>query len=151
MKFTDKLQFNGIFEQKIYKLDHHNKLILIEDYIDKNLIVTVGKEKITKLLANDGSNHYISSIAVGTNQTTPTIADTSITDSFIKNITSYSFPSQQSVSFSWVLELTEANGKSIGEYGLICQDSTLFARKTRGVVAKESDILIEGNWTINII
>lgn len=149
--FQDSIKIKGIFEQKIYKLDSFGKLNLVEEYTDNNLVVTLGKEKMTKLLANDGVNNYISSISVGTDNTTPTVVNTTITDPFTTSIDGYSYPSNTSVKFDWTIALVDANGKAIGEYGLICQDSTLFARKTRGTVQKESDVLIEGSWTILFI
>lgn len=150
MRFSDFLKLRGTFEQRIYRLVD-GQLHLIENYVDRNLVVNLGKEKIAKLLANDGASNYISAISFGTSIIEPTVADTAITDPFTKNVTGYSYPSTASVKFSWTLELTEANGKAISEYGLLTQDSILFARKTRGTVNKESDVKIDGNWTINIL
>jgi hypothetical protein len=43
----------------------------------------------------------------------------------------------------------EANGKAIMEFGLICTDGTLFARKNRAkAIEKDSDISLEGKWRI---
>lgn len=150
MIHIEKIKIKGLFEIRVYNLIG-GRLKLVEEYIDNNLVVSSGKQKINKLLANDGSDNHITMIGVGINSVAPTIADTSLTDSFSKNITSYSFPSQTSVTFNWALQLSDANGKAIAEYGLLCEDSTLFSRKTRGVINKESDVYIEGNWTINII
>ena len=147
MRFNDYLQFKGVFKQRIYRLVDDD-FVLEEEYVDNNLVVSVGREKVSKLLANDGVGNYISAVAVGTSVVEPTIADTAITDPFTKNVTGYSYPATGSVQFNWTLELTEANGKAISEYGLMTQDGTLFARKTRGTVNKESDVKIEGEWTI---
>ena len=148
--FNSGLEVHGTFEQRIYKMVD-GELTLVEEYCDPNLVVNLGKGKITRLLANDGVGNYVSSIAVGTSLTTPTVADTVITDSFIKSLTGYLFPSATSVRFEWTLELTEANGKAISEYGLITQDGTLFSRKTRGTINKESDVKIDGSWTITLV
>ena len=52
------------------------------------------------------------------------------------------------MSFSFTIGKAEANGKKIREFGLLCSDGTLFARKTRGVIEKADDIEIVGTWTI---
>lgn len=146
----DFIELYGIFEMKIYKLIN-NKLILIEEYIDKNLIVTVGKEKICNLLANDGVSNYINQIIFGTSGITPTINDTSITNPFPKSTTGFSYPTVKSVKFEWTLGLAENNGVTIKEYGLTCADGTLFSRKVRSGIDKEADVLLEGSWTIGFV
>jgi hypothetical protein len=150
MKYRNDIPVKGVFEMWVYRVADGQK-VLQEHYFDPNTVVSLGKEKLARLIANDGTNHHITAVSVGTSSTEPTIADTSITDAFNKNITGYSFPGQTSVKFSWELGLTDAVGKAIAEYGLICQDSTLFARKTRGVINKESDVIINGEWTISFV
>lgn len=144
------VKIKGEFFQRIYKIVSGEK-ILIEKYEDKNLVVNLGKQKICKLIANDGVNNYVNSISFGTSIVNPTIADISITDPFNKGFTGYTYETDTSVTFEWELLTTEANGKSITEYGLICADSTLFSRKVRGSIEKESDIYIDGSWKITII
>ncbi len=52
------------------------------------------------------------------------------------------------MTFAFTLNTGEANGKTIQEFGLLCSDGTLFARKTRGGIVKADDISIAGTWTI---
>lgn len=143
MNLKDIITLQGIFELKVFKKGH-----LIEDYIDKNLIVNIAKEALAKLIAGAGAGKTITKIGFGTNGLGPTPDDTSLTSSFVKNISSYTFPSVNQVRFNWTLLDTEANGKQIREFGLICSDNTLFARKTRGLIEKADDISLAGTWTI---
>lgn len=143
MNLKDIITLQGIFELKVFKKGH-----LIEDYIDKNLIVNTAKEALAKLIAGAGAGKTITKIGFGTNGLGPTPDDTSLTSSFVKNISSYTFPSVNQVRFNWTLLDTEANGKQIREFGLICSDNTLFARKTRGLIEKADDISLDGTWTI---
>lgn len=143
----DFIEINGIFEMEVWKHNNNSK-ILIEKYKDDNLIVNLGKNKIIKLLSNDGIDNYISAIQFGTNITSPIITDTAITNPFLKSLDSYNYPAEKTVKFNWSVELNEANGLSIAEYGLTCQDGTLFARKVRSVIEKASDITINGAWSI---
>ncbi|MCS7317342.1 MAG: hypothetical protein NZZ41_03345 [Candidatus Dojkabacteria bacterium] len=143
MNLRDNILLQGVFELKIFK-----KGILIENYKDKNLIVNTAKEALSKLIAGSGSGKIITKIGFGTNGLGPTPDDTSLTSSFVKNISSYNFPAINQVRFNWTLLDNEANGKQIREFGLICSDNTLFARKTRGVIEKADDISLQGTWTI---
>ena len=129
----------------------NNEKILIEHYKDNNKVVTLGKDKLRKMLANDGTENYISQIAFGSDSTEPTIADTNLTDRYIKPIISYEYVNTTSVKFNWALTAGESNGLSIYEYGLFTEDTTLFARKVRTVIEKEADIVLEGFWTITFI
>ena len=37
---------------------------------------------------------------------------------------------------------------NIVEYGLLCDDDSLFARKTREAIYKANDIAVDGEWSI---
>jgi hypothetical protein len=51
--------------------------------------------------------------------------------------------------FKWSLPKSEANGMKIVEFGLLCKNETLFARKLRSeAIPKEADISLEGEWII---
>jgi len=139
MKNIDKVGIKGIFELTVYKNGQP-----VEKYKDENMIMNIAKEALAKLIGGDGSGKTITKIGFGTNGSGPTPADTT----YIKNITSKTYPQVNQVKFTWSLATSEANGKSIREFGLICSDNTLFARKTRGVIEKSNDISLEGSWTI---
>lgn len=123
---------------------------VIEVYEEKNLVVTLGKTNVTKLLGGDAAGKKISKIAIGTSNTAPAITDTTLTGMFSKNITSVSYPDSNSVLFSWTLETTEGNGITIREFGLLNDDGVLCARKVRTDIVKTSAVKLVGSWKISI-
>jgi hypothetical protein len=152
LTFTDyveeqgKKSLRGILRYTIFKNG-----VPIEDVEEQNLIVTVGRTKMARLLAGDVAGNHVSKIAFGTNGTAPALTDTQITSAFTKNLLGFSYPAAGQVKFNWNLTTTEANGKAILEFGLICEDLTLFSRRIRESgkpINKESDISLEGDWTI---
>ena len=147
---SDIIKVIGDFEMYVFKIINGEK-ILIEHYKDNNKVVTLGKDKMRKMLANDGTENYISQIAFGSDSTEPTIADTNLTDRYIKDTISYEYVDTTSIKFSWALAAGESNGLSIYEYGLFTKDTTLFARKVRTVIDKEADVVLEGTWKITFI
>ncbi len=79
----------------------------------------------------------------------PTPKDAGLTDAFLKDIASHSYPADGRVRFDWRLEPFEANGLIIREFGLIASKGSLFARKTRHApIEKTDDISLDGAWTI---
>jgi hypothetical protein len=122
---------------------------LIETYRDHNLIVSGAQVAAAHLLAGDGAGKNISKIAFGTSGNIPTPDDTAITNPFSKPVLAFSYPEIGQVQVAWNLLASEANGKAIMEFGLLCADGTLFARKIRQeAIPKEADIALEGEWLI---
>jgi hypothetical protein len=143
-KFIEKVPLRGVFEMKVYKSGK-----LIEEILDENLIVNVAKEQMARLIAGETLNRHITLIAFGTSNVDPAPTDTVITGQWSKSILGYSFPEIGKVRFNWLLGVTENNGMAIREFGLLTADGKLFARKIRtNPLNKESDISIEGSWTI---
>lgn len=142
--FNDSINAKGYFRLQVFS----NSGALIEDYIEINLVVTLGKSNVARLLAGEGKK--IGKIAVGTSGTAPTPSDSSLTGAFSKVIASYTFPEVNSVQFSWSIEETEANGMTIREFGLLLDDGTLFARKTRSDIIKTAGVRLVGTWKIVI-
>ena len=145
IKFRDKVvPLRGVFELKVYKSGK-----LIEEVIDKNLIVNIAREQMAHLIAGETAGRFIESIAFGTNNAAPTPTDTVITGQWSKAVSGHSYPEIGRVRFDWVLNKSENNGMAIREFGLLTGDGNLFARKTRvNAINKESDISIVGSWTI---
>lgn len=141
---ADKVTLRGEFLMIVK--DKSGKIL--EKYEDKNLIVNLAKTSLCRLLAGDGAAKHVTRIAFGTSSIAPDVADTVITNSTTKNVTGFSYPEFNSVAFDWVLDYSEANGLSIAEFGLLCADTTLFARKTRTAIAKTSDLQLTGTWKI---
>ena len=118
-------------------------------YADNNLIVNNAKVALASLVSNAGADtKIITQIGFGTSATTPSPNDVSLTAPYKKNVTSFSYPEPGKVKFSWRLDYGEANGKAISEFGLLCADGSLFARKVRGAITKDADLALEGEWTI---
>jgi hypothetical protein len=152
LKFTDhveeqgKKSLRGILRYTVFKNG-----VPIEDVEEQNLIVTVGRTQMAYLLGGDVSKNHVSKISFGTSGTAPALTDTQITGAFTKALSGTSWPAAGQVKFSWNLATTEANGKAILEFGLICDDSVLFSRRIRESgkpINKEADISLEGDWTI---
>ena len=144
MYWYEVIPIRGIFGMKVYRSG-----ILIEKYEEHNLIVDTARFQMACLVVGDIDGRHVAQIAFGTNGTEPVVADTVITNPFIKPLSDYSFPESGTVRFDWDLSVEENNGMAIGEFGLLTADGTLFARKSRAhPIYKESDISIEGQWTI---
>jgi len=144
MRLEEQMSMRGVFRMRVYR-----KGILVEEYTDNNLIVNGGKLIASQLIAGEGAGRYISKIAFGTSGNIPNPENTTITSPYIKNLGGHSFPAPGQVQFNWSLLTTEANGKDIFEFGLICADGTLYARKVRSkTLAKDSDFALEGEWII---
>jgi hypothetical protein len=113
--------------------------------------VDLGREKLCFLLGNAAGFNWVNLVGVGENNTTPTVADTGLTNPYIKSIDSVEYPDPTSVKFIFEFDSGDANGLTIGEFGLIHADNTLFARKVRDFIEKRVDIIIQGDWIITFI
>ncbi len=121
---------------------------LIQEDVEKNQIVNLARTSLTKLIAGEGSGFQVTKIGFGTNGTATTAEDTSLAGAYVKALGSNSLIAFNVVQFNWTLENDEANGLSIQELGLLSNNNTLFARRTRAAVNKTSDLRIEGSWRI---
>jgi len=142
----EKLTIKGVFY--LEKICAKTGKIL-EIYTDNNLVVNGGRTAVTNLLGAATSGKQLTQIAFGTNNTAPSGSDTAITGAFTKALGAVSYPTISSVKFDWTLGASEGNGLGIREVGLLCTDNTLFARKTRELISKNSDIILNGSWTIS--
>ena len=144
-RFSESARIRGAFRMRVYRRGK-----LIETFEDSNLIVKGARSAMEQLLAGNVEGKSVACIAFGTSGNVPTPDDTIITNPFTKPLTGVSFPETGGVEFSWDLLSTEANGKAIMEFGLLCADGTLYARKHRITpINKDSDIAVEGQWIIN--
>lgn len=143
MRESDISRMRGEFTLRIWRAGE-----LLEEYRDENMIMSVAKDAMAKLIGGSGGGKVITTIGFGINGAGPTPSDTALTASFAKAITSVSYPASGQVAFNWTLGTSDANGMAITEVGLICSDTTLFARKTRGAINKSADISLDGTWTI---
>lgn len=139
------LSLRGLFSMRV--LDKSGKII--ESWSDNNMIVN-GARIAMSMLVSEGanSNKIITRFGVGTGQNTATPTDTSLTDIYVNSILGHDFPEAGTVRFFWKLGYDEANEKNISEFGLFCDDGSLFSRKVRSPLFKASDISFEGEWSI---
>ena len=153
LNFTEEVEkqkpLKGVLAYKVYK-HVGGERILIEEVIDNNLIVDMAREQMAHLIAGDTvANRKMAKIGFGLNGNDAVVADEGLLSAFIKNLDGYEFPVRTQVRFNWSLSISEANGMAIREFGLFMLNNALFARRTRNTpLNKESDISLEGTWTI---
>ena len=139
---------------------------VVSKFSDHNMIMTASKGVLAQLIGGDGGSSAVTQIVVGNNNTLASPDNTSIGGipatslsagmnvlnsqnvAFLKTLDTHSYPSEGRVMFSWSLDYGEANGLEIYEYGLVCEDLTLFSRKTRGIITKSAGMAMDGDWTI---
>ncbi|MDR2150141.1 MAG: hypothetical protein LBO67_04870 [Spirochaetaceae bacterium] len=148
VQLRDQQDMRGILDYKVYR--HRGEVKeLIGAFKDENLIVNGARNQMARLIVGDFTNRNITKISFGTNGSTPTVEDTVITNAFTKAVVGFTYPAMGQVTISWNLLTSENNGQAIMEFGLVCADNTLFSRRVRAnPIYKESDISIEGQWTI---
>ena len=122
---------------------------ILEKYTDNNLVVNGGRNAVVSLLGAGGTAKQLTKLSVGTNGTAPVGTDSAITGAFTKSLGTVSYPTISSVRFDFQLGAADANGIGIREFGIVCTDNTLFARKTRELINKNADIILNGSWTIS--
>ena len=148
VRLEDRQELRGILEYKVYRHRGDAKK-LIDEFMEENLIVNGARNQMARLIAGSFTNRNINRISFGTNGTAPVVENTVITGAFTKAVAGFTYPAMGQVTIAWNLLTTENNGMAIREFGLICADNTLFSRRVRAnPIHKESDISIEGQWTI---
>lgn len=135
-------KITGVFGMRVYKSG-----VLINEYVAENLVVSNGRVQVAEMIGGATVDKFVDSISFGTNATAPSSGDTAITAPFNIPVT-VSYPAPGTVQFDWDLPAASDNGVTIAEAGLICNDNTLFARKTMPSIAKDSTIRLQGYWKI---
>lgn len=122
---------------------------VVQEDVDHNMIVNASKTALAMLISEENCpQKVIRRFGVGTDGSTATPADDSLTASYLNNLISHEFPEPGVVRFKWALGYGEANGMAVSEFGLFCDDGSLFARKTRPSIHKGDDLSFEGEWSI---
>lgn len=121
--------------------------VLVEQYCENNLIVDMAKTIMANLLGGEADKN-ITKIGFGTSSIAPAAGDTALTGAYVKLLAAAEYPEDNSVLFPFTLGTGEANGTSIKEFGLLTEDETLFARKTRTTIEKTVDLSLSGSWKI---
>jgi len=166
INFIEKLAvqkpLKGVLNCRVYRHEATGEKRLIEVIEDNNLIVNDARDQMAHLIAGDTADRSIKQIGFGLSSTEPTVDDTSLTNPFLKDVDGFEYPTVYKdsegnehpifggqVQFNWSLALSEGNGKAIKEFGLFTKNGKLFARRVRvSPINKESDISLEGSWTI---
>lgn len=143
MKFMDSACLRGDFEIRVFR-----KGVEIEHYQDKNMIMASARDALSRLIGGNGAGKVVTKIGVGVNGIEPKPTDSGLTNGYAKDVSGCAYPATGEARFAFTIAAGEANGMAIREFGLLCSDGTLFARKTRGVIEKADDIEITGTWTI---
>ena len=131
-----------------FHLDVYRSGVLVAVIDEENLIVNGAKNQLARLIGGAGTNRHITQIGFGVGQAAAAPGQTALTSPYIKAIGSVEYPATGQVRFNWSLSTAELNGVAITEFGLICADGTLFSRKQRKPIEKESDLSLTGSWTI---
>jgi hypothetical protein len=107
------------------------------------------KEVIASQMVSPTTEKAIGKIGFGEGGELPTPNDTSLSNPYIKPVSSFKVNTDNSITFTYNLEYNEANGKTIREIGLYCNDGqTLLTREVRDTIIKDSDTAIDGYITI---
>jgi hypothetical protein len=147
-ELKESASLRGIFAMSVYKEEGGSRK-LVETFEERNLIVDAARVSMAHLISGDVEGRSMLSIAFGTDGTAPAAGDEGIANSFVKELDGAACPEVGQARFSWSLSTSEANGMAIMEFGLLTADGNLFCRRTRTTpINKESDISLEGTWTI---
>lgn len=134
----------GEFLLKVYR-----RGILIEEFLDKNLIVNNSKQIHAKLLGGAVANQSVTQIGFGTNSAAAQATDTVLTNAYIKALDNTTYPTTNQVAFAFSLGTTEFNGNALFEFGLFTAGGLLYAHKVRAsALNKDTDLSLSGSWTI---
>jgi hypothetical protein len=144
MNVKDHTAMRGVFNCRVCR-----KGEIAGVFGNRNMIVDGARFQMARLIAEPSAGRRVRYIAFGTNGDAATPDDTGITEPVMKEIDSFEYPEDGQARFNWTLGSTEANGKAIMEFGLVCDNGTLFARYVREQpLNKDSDFSLEGDWTI---
>lgn len=110
----------------------------------KNLKAVLASQAV-----NPVASRAIGKIGFGEGGNVATPDDTKLTNPYIKPILGYAVNQDNSITVNYNLQYGEANGKTIREIGLYCNDgTTLITREVRDIIIKDEDTAIEGQITI---
>lgn len=149
INLRDEITMEGRFHVEVRRNG-----VVVEVIDEKNLIVNGAKNQLARLIGGNVAGRSITKIGFGIGTTAAAPGDTALTYSpmypstSLKAVGSVAYPATGQVQFNWSLSTAELNGIAITEFGLVCQDGTLFSRKSRAPIQKESDLSLTGTWTI---
>jgi len=139
---------------------------IIEEYRENNAIMTLGRVAVARLFAGlpDGNGKFV---GVGDSGEPPNPEQTGLSAQYLVEASKISFVNAQvengitswmasdtstpNVRFDFTFGPQDANGLEIREFGLFCEDGTMFARRVRSsgkAIQKDDDLTIEGYWIV---
>lgn len=130
---------------------HYRNGNLVACHSADNLILNNAGTLLASLLATGNTDNILTSIGFGTGTAVATPADDSLTNPTVVDLVSADLSVAGQVTFTYQLGYAEGNGKVITERALQAFDGTLFSRVVRPAIQKESDLAIEGEWTIQFM
>ena len=139
---------------------------IIEEYSEKNMIMTLGRVAVARLFAGLPGGNALS-VGVGEGSDPPNAEQTDLSNRYLVAASAIGFaraevqntittwvPSSEptpNVRIDFIFSEGDANGLEIKEFGLFTADETMFARRVRAngrAIAKDEDLTIEGYWII---
>lgn len=146
------INVSGIFKVES-STDGDNWKLEIED---KNLVVNNAATLLRDVM-NGESSKIVSKIQLGDNNGNPTINDPLKTDVRLARVvfektavrTPTTYQGKPAIQYIINLGTSEGNGSgrvSYNEYGLVNAENTLFSRKTKAVINKDSSVALRFTW-----
>jgi len=140
----DKINPTGRVRTQIYNIAGE----LIHDETGSNLVVTIGREALAELIVSAPSTLVVDKMSFGESGLAPALSNSVIfhaTDKAIDSATTVG----STTTFVGTLDYGDAIGDTIKEYGLKCNNGSLFARYTwGGQVDKTALNRIVVTWSI---
>lgn len=140
----DKINPTGRVRTQIYNRAGE----LIHDETGSNLVVTIGREALAELIVSAPSTLVVDKMSFGESGLAPALSNSVIfhaTDKAIDSATTVG----STTTFVGTLDYGDAIGDTIKEYGLKCNNGSLFARYTwGGQVDKTALNRIVVTWSI---
>ena len=121
-----------------------------------NTIVATGRNAFRDLLgypdAEFSPARTPNYIALGTDSTAVTDADTALGGEVFRKALTIRQPADDTLLYQLYLDTTEANGNNLYELGLFAESTggTMFARVTHGIIIKTVDFALAYNWEFTI-
>lgn len=130
---------------------------IIKTIKDHNLVTTLGLNLVRDLLGIAAGVTGLNYIAIGTDNTAATIADTTLGTEVHRNTFTDTIYTLGNVNFRYYLDSSTANGNTLVEAGLFGDDATastdsgtLFAHVIHASIVKTSSIAVTYSWDVTI-
>ncbi|HEY0205072.1 MAG TPA: hypothetical protein VGC15_13095 [Acetobacteraceae bacterium] len=133
-----------------FVLDVYRGGRLVEHVDESNLVVVNAGVILAGLLGGSIAAPGLTQLGVGTSMIPSDYGNTTLTNPYLRPLNAADYPVLGSVRCAFELDAEEANGMSIGEFGLFSAGGLLFARKYRffAPIPKDASTSLRGTWTI---